>query len=425
MPQLKGVIFGWDNVLVARGKLATQAAVLRRTGKLVRYLKSRGVEIVVVTNKQYHVYSESNPQDSAPAKKYFEEKWGVTIDWHLCGQNGKAGKQSHAGFQDVLKKRGWEPNNTVYVGNSKTDMMAAVNNKVLLLTAKWFPDTDETTEYGFHFDQPKGVARFVDVFCLRDRYWYYQINDNAVQVYTLAPLNTFHDVNKYHCDDFLANVKNGLANDDEFWAKFLCTSMYFSGVYTSVDLIAAYPKHTAGQYQDILVKPMDTFAKSFGQKRFVRDLIERHSTALKSQFNRDKVDHLTQLDTIRLNPAPTKIVKGRIERFPKYPAESGKTVLVIDDVCTKGMSFEAARVLLNSRGVNVISVAFLKTPRHEYQALGNVTLPNGPFKPNKGIQATRGKTYSYNAQVIDTAAPTELTQRLKRYQEWEWPDETG
>lgn len=422
MPQLKGVIFGWDNVLVANGKLGPQLHILEQTGKLVRYLNSRGVEVLVMTNRR-HIVTDGQTGKVTPAQEYFEAGWGAKIDWHLCGQNGGAGKQSHEGFQNVLAKKGWQPNNVVYVGNSKDDMRAAVNNKVLLLTAKWYPDTTETTEYGFHFSEPKGVARFVDVFCLRDRYWYFQINDGAVQVYTLAPLNTFHDVNKYHCEDFLANVKSGLANDDEFWAKFLCTSMYFSGVYTTVDFITAYPKHTAGGYQDILVRPMDTFAKSFGQKRFVRDLIERHTTALKSQFNRNLVSHQTQLDTIRLNPAPTKIVKGRIEKFAKYPVEKGKTVLVIDDVCTKGMSFEAARALMNSRGINVINVAFLKTPRNDYQALAPLTLPNGPFKPNTGLQPKPGKTYGYHAHVIDHAAPTELTTRLKRYQDWDWPDD--
>src|SRR5690242_18003638 len=134
--QLRGVIFGWDNVLVAMGKLAPHGPTLEEIGKLVRFLTKHGVEIVVVTNKRYVVRDEKAGQEM-PSKDYFEKAWGVKIDWHLCGQNGGAGKQSHAGFRAVLDKKGWRPNNAVFVGNSTADMQAAVNNKVLLLTARW------------------------------------------------------------------------------------------------------------------------------------------------------------------------------------------------------------------------------------------------------------------------------------------------
>jgi hypothetical protein len=301
-------------------------------------------------------------------------------------------------------------------------MQAAVNNKVLLLTGKWYPDNDETTEYGFHMPSPKCAARFIDVFCLRGNHWYYRIDDGPVQVYTLAPLGDYYDESKYYSADFKANIKNELANDDEFWAKFLSTSLYFSGVYAGVDYIAAYPKHSAGGYQEVLVRPMDTFAKSFGGKRYIPDLIHRHTTAMKSQFHRAVVTHNTQLDSIHVLQHPTRIVKGEEKQYAKFPIDAGKTVLMIDDVCTKGMGFEAARLYLAQRGIRVISVALLKARKHDYEALATITLPNGPFSPNAAVQFTRGKTYPYHAHIIDTKATGELTERLKRYQNWAWPN---
>jgi len=421
MAKLKGVIFGWDNVLTPVGQLAPHADVLDECGKLVRFLCKNGVEVVVVTN---HGYTITSGDTKTPAKDFFEEAWGISIDWHICGQAGGAGKQSHAGLGGILAKKGWQPNNTVFVGNQKADMQAAVNNKVLLLTAKWYPDNDETTEYGFHMPSPECAARFIDVFCLRSNHWYYRIDDGPVQVYTLAPLGNYFNESKYYSDDFMANVKNEQANDDEYWAKFLSTSLYFSGVYQKVDYIASYPKHSKGGYQQVLARPMDTFAKSFN-KRYLPDLIHRHTTAMKSQFNRAVVTHGTQLDTIHLRQFPTRIVKGEEQQYAKFPIAAGKTVLVIDDVCTKGMAFEAARHYLANHGINVISVGLLKTRNHGYEALRTVTLPNGSFGPNAGVQFTRGKTYDYLKHIIDAQATAEMTERLKRYQSWSWPDDLG
>ena len=133
----------------------------------------------------------------------------------------------------------------------------------------------------------------------------------------------------------------------------------------------------------------------------------------------------TQLDTIHLRQFPTRMVKGEEQRYAKFPIAAGKTVLVIDDVCTKGMAFEAARHYLTNHGINVISVGLLKTRNHGYEALKTVTLPNGSFGPNARVQFTRGKTYDYLKHIIDAQATAEMTERLKRYQSWSWPDDVG
>lgn len=423
MAQLKGVIFGLDNVIVPKGSLSPHKSQLEECGKLARFLHKRGVEIVILTNHDYYITTTragASEKTQEPAKDFFENAWKVPIAWHVCGQGGTAGKQSHAGFTSILEKRKWKPNNAIFVGNSTADMQAAVNNKVLLLTAKWYPDKPDTTEYGFLMSSPKEVARFVDVFCLREHYWYYKIKDGPIEVYALAPLGSYFEESKYYSDDFMLNIKNELASDDEYWAKFLSTSLYFSGVYEDVDYITAYPKHTANKYQHVLIKPMDTFGKSFN-KRYIPDLIERHTTATKSQFYRESVTHLTQLETIRLRRLPTRIVHGKPKQYAKFPIEKGKTVLVVDDVCTKGMSFEAARFYLAGIGIRVISVALLKARKHGYAALSSVTLESGVFGANKITQHSAGKVYPLHEHIVDTQAISEMTTRLKRYKNWDWP----
>ena len=419
MGQLKGVIFGWDNVLVPNGELEPHIPVLKEIERLVNFLTTNSVEIVVVTNKKYNII-DGKSKKKTPAKEFFEKAWGINIDWQLCGQNGGPGKQSHDGFNPILERKGWKRNNTVFVGNSKVDMQLAVNNKVLLLTAKWYSDTPDTTDYGFLFSEPKLVARFIDVFCLRGSYWYYKIIDKSIEFYALAPYGTRIQETKDYSEDFLRNVKYEKKLDNEYWVMFLSTSLYFSGVYEAVDYITAYPKSDAGKYPQCLVKPIDTFAKSF-RKKYIPDLIQRHTTAPKSHFDRSKATHFNQLNTIRLCQLPSYIVKGETKKYAEFPIGNDKTVLVIDDICTQGMSLEAARHYLNSLGIRVISVAFLKAVNNAYQPLSAATLPHGAFNKNTVTQIVPGKIYDYRDHIVDKNAVHELDERLKRFRSWDWP----
>ncbi len=417
MAKLKGVIFGVENVLVKPGSLSPHAETLGETGKLVRFLRSKDVESVVMTNQEW-VMTNSKTKQKVPLKDAIEKEWGVALNWFQCAKDGVPAKQSAEAIAHVREKMGWEPNETLFIGNSEIDMQSAVNGSILLLNAEWY---EKNMEYGFGFDSPKEVARFIDTFCFREHFWYFAVEDGPIRVFCLAPLGSFYDEYKYYSNDFLANVKNGLGQDEDFWTKFLCTSMYFSGLYEGVNYITAYPKHQKGQYQQFLIKPMTTFAKCF-RTSYIPDLIARHTTAIKSQFNRDKASHLNQLNSICLNAKPSRIVKGEPKAYANFPIKTGKTVLVIDDVCTKGFSFEAARAYLTATGADVVCVAFLKALKNDYDALGSITLPNGPFRGNKIGSTRTAKIYGHSKHVVDSAAPSELTERLKRYQNWDWPD---
>ncbi len=415
MATLKGVIFGVEDVLIQRGKLAPQVAILAETGKLIRFLKSRGIDSAVLTNQSWNVQTNSGTQS---LQQFVETRWGVKLNWYQCAKDGMPPKQSAESIAHVRNQKGWNANETLFVGNSEVDMQAAVNGKILLLNAHWY---DHNMDYGFAFDSPKEVARFVDTFCLREHLWYFQIDDPPIRSYALAPLGSYFNETKYYSEDFLKNVKRELGEDQEFWVKFLCTGMYFSGVYEEVDYISPYPKHQAGEYPEILTTALTTFAKCF-RTAYIPNLIDRHTTALKSQFNRNFVKHDNQLDTIRLNPTPERWVKGSPRVYKNFPIKKGKSVLVIDDVCTKGMSFEGARAYLSAVGANVISVSFLKALNHDYEALNTVRLPNGPFRKNKGIKTSVARVYSFVEHVTDRQAPAELTDRLRQYQNWDWPD---
>jgi hypothetical protein len=416
MAKLKGVIFGVENVLAKPGAMGPHAATLHETGKLVQFLRSKGVESVVMTNQSWTMTNRETKK-SISLQEGIQKEWGVQLNWFQCAKDGVPAKQTDESIKYVRDKMGWEANETLFVGNTDIDMQASVNGKILLLNAEWY---EKNMQYGFGFDSPKEVARFIDTFCFRDHLWYFKIEEPPLRVYSLAPLGSFFDELKYYSNDFLANVKNELGQDEDFWTRFLCTSMYFSGIYEDVNYITAYPKHDKGNYPEVLVKAMTTFAKCF-RKSYIPDLIVRHTTAIKSQFNRGTVTHENQLNTVCLNGKPHRIVNDAPKEYANFPIKNDKTVVVIDDVCTKGMSFEAARSLLSKVGANAVCVSFLKALKHDYEALGPIALKNGPFRKNNVASVRPAKTYDWRGHIVDKDAPAELTERLKRYQNWDWP----
>jgi hypothetical protein len=118
------------------------------------------------------------------------------------------------------------------------------------------------------------------------------------------------------------------------------------------------------------------------QRRYLPDLIVRHATATKSQSARiagNAVDHLNQLGTIRLEKLPVKSKSG--ERYKSSPIKSGKTVLIVDDICTEGNSFESARALIEKARANCILLAWLKTINKDYHAISGSLPISNPFSP--------------------------------------------
>ena len=420
MSALKGVIFGIRDVLVQEGQVEFDDEVLADIGRLVAFLRDRGIESVAIGNHDWTA-TDRETGKAQSLQECLREKWGVEFKWFVYGQGGFPPKQSAEALQFIRDKMGWQPNETLYVGNSDSDMRSAVNGGTLFLNALWFT---ETNEYGFRFSSPKEVARFIDVFCLRRHFWYFAIEENGIRVYCLAPYSTYAvKAYKRYSESLIATVKRKLGDKEDvhFWAQYLCTSMYFSGLYRDIDYITPYPGHEAGSPgPHELQEPMSAFAKCF-RKNFIPDLVVRHTTATESKTHRDSVDHVNQLNTIHLSEHPRKKTGAT---YKNSPLRAGKTVCVLDDLLTNGFSFEAARAFIRQTGADVVCVAFLKTMKRDYMQIPIPKMKRGPyvaarFKPPVPELAT----YSYYGHIVDSAAAGELKERLELYRDWEWPDE--
>jgi hypothetical protein len=310
---------------------------------------------------------------------------------------------------------GWQPTETVYIGSSESDMRTAVNGNLLFLRATWWANN---TDYGFEFDRPKDIARFIDVFCLREHFWCHEIHDGNFQFYALAPFSTMKPEYTLYSEDARAAAKHGLGHPD-FWIGALVSSLYFSGIHSEINHIAVYPGHQSGFGNLIMNDAISIFGKCF-RANYIPDLIVRHTTALKSQHARNQgvqISHLNQLNTIHLNKYPHK---NATTRYKTSPLKAGKTILLLDDICTRGYSLEASRAYIERTGAKVIMASWLKTINTNIEQLGNIG-PFDPYIPNTFAAPPVAKLHYYHSNIVDHLAPAELSTTFASYKDWDWP----
>jgi hypothetical protein len=159
------------------------------------------------------------------------------------------------------------------------------------------------------------------------------------------------------------------------------------------------------------------------RKSYLSDLIVRHVTATKSQTARREgkpLDAKNQLETIHLTRLPLRDDGGK--RYKTSPLSSGKTVLVLDDICTEGYSLDAARNFIQQTGAKAILVSWLKTPNRAYSRI-DIAQRFDPFGPRTFAALPAAKRYLFSDHVADRKAPQVIGACLEAYKSWDWPSE--
>ncbi|MEC6898844.1 phosphoribosyltransferase family protein [Photobacterium piscicola] len=409
--QLKGVIISVEDTLLNTGKI--KADVFAEVEKLMAFFSTRGIKPVLLANRGWTVTGSSGEK-----KDLFDALEGHFIDLAIFSPQRDTKvplKPSSAATQYVLNEMNWKSNEVVYIGSRDDDMRTAVNGKMLFLRATWYSNN---TDYGFEFSEPKELARFIDTLCLREHFWSHEIKDGDFEYYALAPFSTYKPEFRKYSENGRAAAKFG-QGDVDFWLGALVTSMYFTGIHQRIDFIAAYPGHQAGVGNDKMNDDLMTFGKCFN-KGYLHDLIERHTTAIKSQTARREgknIDHHNQLNTIKLNKLPTK---NYGKKYKNAPLKRNKTVLLVDDICTKGWSLETARKYVERTGAKTIMITWLKTINTDIETIG-VTPIFDPYKATIFSDIPLGKTYNYHTHLVDREASEELGEQLQQYIDWDWP----
>jgi hypoxanthine phosphoribosyltransferase len=126
-----------------------------------------------------------------------------------------------------------------------------------------------------------------------------------------------------------------------------------------------------------------------------------------------------------LSKAPTRPGKLGIA-FKSPPLGKGKTVLIVDDICTQGYSLEAARALVEATGGKAIALTWLKTPgKNDFIAISDVGQKVAPYTPNKTDPSKMSlKFFGFSDNIINHKAEHELAVAFENYEDWDWQFET-
>ena len=147
---LKGAIFSLHDVLAKAGPI--DADLFTETVKLLRYLKSRNVEPVFISNRVWTVtYKDGSPPKSF--KEVLEAQLGP-VSYYIGGQNGMPYKPYAAATAHILADKGWTSREVIYVGNTDSDMRTAQNGNILFVNVVWH---GEGSPYGFQLDRKSVV----------------------------------------------------------------------------------------------------------------------------------------------------------------------------------------------------------------------------------------------------------------------------
>lgn len=400
--KLKAVIIGDRNV-IQKDEFFDEAK------KLISFLIKNNILPIILSNDL--------TQERLELEHILKQEYSEFI-WYIADRDNIPKKPKSDAVGYILSEMGWDKNEVIYIGNTDIDMQTAVNAKILFLNATWY---EQTNYYGFEFKSPKDIAKFIDIFCLRSYLWQYSICNEDLEYYALGIFGTKDPEYKTYTEDAKEAAKQGRGHLD-FWLKYLVSSIYFSGLHERIDYIAPYPGHSQYSNPTVMEAALIIFAKCF-RKTYLKDLIIRHTKAIKSAFARYNQEHLdcfNQLNTIYLNEFPLKKENG--ERYKKSPLKSDKIVLIIDDFCTQGYSLEAARVYIEQTGAKTICLSLLKTINRDYEQINKIR-KFSPFQANKFYlpdleQVTK---HPYRNYIVNPSAHEEIGSKLQAYDNWQWP----
>jgi hypothetical protein len=410
--KLKGVIFGLTDVIVTQGIVQTE--LFNEIGRLIKFLSSKGITPVFFSNHDW-IRKDGSSGERFRLQEIVAKEWG-DFHWFIPFKDGTPVKGKREATEHIRNVMGWETSEVVYVGSTDKDMQSAVNGDLLFLNVTWY---NENSKYGFFFNSPLDIARFIDVFCLRDSLWHFSIEEPDIRFYALAPFSTMYPDFEFFSNDAKAAAKWGGGHPD-FWTKYLASTIYFSGLYKEIDYITVYPSSRAGAGNAIMEEPMIAFSNCF-RVGYLRDFIIRHIATVPSRTLRNQgrpVNHKRQLDSINLNQFP---LKSPDKSYKRCPVVAGRTVLVIDDICTSGYSLEAARIFVEQTGARVIGMSWLKTINRSYEKIVQPIAKFNPFEANTFDPVAGIQSYPYNHIITDKYAAEELDQKLRDYQNWTWP----
>jgi predicted amidophosphoribosyltransferase len=372
--------------------------------QVISRLGEQGIRVAIWSNHRWRL------KDGTGLADFFSQRSGVQVDAVGSATTGFPARRRSGSVDPILRKYDVLKREVILVGNGEEDVLAGVNNKLLLVRPNWYPTT---SEYGFLVESIAEFERFCVIFGLRKHPIYWAVNTGKLNVYAMGPYSTRITEYATFGTDAVQSAKHekGTLN---FWHQLIVSTLYFSGLIEKVDYIATYPGHSVGEKNRVIDQVMSQLGKCF-RKTFYPDLIVRHTTAVKSAYaTPEQKTYKNQLATIKLNRRPKKY---GVEPRHSNISLGNKTVLVVDDICTNGRSLESARFFIESAGGKTILFSWLKTINTNYLEIDSRPTIN-PFMSNNIEAEPATKPHGYHQQIVEQEAASEIASLLDFYNSW-------
>lgn len=246
------------------------------------------------------------------------------------------------------------PNELVYVGDSRYDMITAASRGVIYFHAGW---SKPHKEYGLDVPSPAVLQLILKHVFVKEKLWYWSADqaDSAGRPLQVRSLIDGNGANIKDLKSDLMTLKSGYDRPlgpitlRQFIILQLIASMYLDGLTTNVGVWCTYPG-SAGGGNPLLGPLLDVAAKLFHVK-LRPDGIIRHTNVApkhKMRVQGQTPDFSHEADSAMLLSTPA---------FKRKVA--GKRVVVFDDFTTDGLTAEFSRnwfLNMGAREVIVVSI---------------------------------------------------------------------
>ena len=404
---LKLILISPDGTVGADGK--AKRDVLCDLCKFIARMAARGVEVALWARHRMSLNGEV-------LDAYLTREAKVPVRHFQAGAGPFPIRRSAGSVNPILSVTGAALHETILVGSKQEDMLAGVNNGLLLVRPAWYGDE---MEYGFRVNSIGQLARFCEVFALRQHPIYWSIDSGNLQVCSMGPFSTyFEEFAKYGANAKQVAKEN--KGNPEFWFFAIVSTLYFSGIVHGVDFICPFPGHNPaaiGGIRELLDAVMSQFGKCF-RKPYLRNRIVRHTQSQKSQYLKpEQKTFRNHLNTVYLNQKPRRY--DRPEPPKAMLNLRSKRVLVVDDFVTNGRSLDTARAYIEAAKGTATLFSWLKTVNTSFYHMQPDPVLN-PYQANAVAAEPAATSFGYGAHIVDSAASKELQTIFEAYNGWSW-----
>ena len=130
MTRIKGVILSVEGTICPNGTL--DQGIFQEVDNLIKYFRSKDIDFVIHTNRPWFYNKTKKLGD------FLKERWGEFSYVCYADDSSIPPKPRAESIEYILKLKGWQSTETLYIGSTDDDMRTAVNGGLLFLRATWW-----------------------------------------------------------------------------------------------------------------------------------------------------------------------------------------------------------------------------------------------------------------------------------------------